>query len=209
MTTTRPRRTTTERTAPATTAAWLLFGNDEQAVARLVDAIAAGPVLDSLRGSLGSLSAAARTAVGTRVGEIATGLAALDLADVLAAGWRKHTALREAARRTLADPGSIELVDLATHRIRSAHQPTVDVLVDERKVATVEFSLELSFLLQGLVAGVRDGRLMALHSGDCEAVGVLSVEGIELARRQRELDLELALDLDAGVPLLTRKAPRP
>lgn len=200
--TTTPMSPLATSTARPHTAAALLFGTEEQAVAGLAKVVSNSGVIDTLRGSLSGLSMAAKGAVASRIGAIASELAGLDLADVLAAAWRKHTALRSAAHRTLADPGSIELVDLATHRITSSHHPAVDLLVDERKVATVDFLLELSFVIRGMVAGVKDGRLTALQSGACRASAVLACEGIDLVRRERELDLSRTLDLDAGVVLL-------
>jgi hypothetical protein len=64
---------------------------------------------------------------------------------VLVAGWREHHDLTAAAQRTLAGPGSTELVSLATHRVSTEQQPYVTVLIDGHRVATVQLGLSLAF----------------------------------------------------------------
>ncbi|MGH3974629.1 MAG: hypothetical protein ACRDS9_15065, partial [Pseudonocardiaceae bacterium] len=92
----------------------------------------AGSAIQGLRG----LSASALQAVHREVATVTDGLLNLDLGDVLLSGWRKYTDLTKAAERTLASPGSEEVVVLATHRVVSTHHPSVDLIVDGAKVYT-------------------------------------------------------------------------
>ena len=59
----------------------------------------------------------------TREAAGADGVLALDLGDLVIAGWRKQGQLAAAAERTAANPGTSELVELATHRVSSVHHP--------------------------------------------------------------------------------------
>jgi hypothetical protein len=148
------------------------------------------------------LSGSALGAVDREIANVTNGLLDLDIGDVLVSGWRKYGSLREAARHTLAAPGSEEVVILATHRIVATFRPCVDLLVDGVKVNTFEFELTLVLDLDGLVAVVRDGRLEALRGGDCVLTATLSLEGGQLARRQGHIDPGLVVRLDPPVALL-------
>lgn len=151
---------------------------------------------------LRSLSVSALQAVHREVATVADGLLELDLGDVLLSGWRKYTDLTKAAERTLASPGSEEVVVLATHRVVSTHHPSVDLIVDGAKVHTFVFELKVEFDLKGVVAVVRRGDLVALQCGECVVTATLTLEGTSLKRsRKGRIDLVLAVRLDPPIPL--------
>ena len=124
------------------------------------------------------MSAAGRQAAGNQVAVAAHGLLDLDLGDLVTAGWRKQGDLAAAAERTAANPGSSEVVQLATHRIGSMHRPFVDLIVNDVHLATVHFELDLEFLITVLVATVRAGHLVSLHSGSCTGHGHAGGRGL-------------------------------
>lgn len=129
-----------------------------------------------------------------------------DVVALMGAAWRKHTKLVEAARRTSASPGAEEQVVLATHRMSSIQEPQVDVLVDGALLGTLDLRVSVSFDVEGLVAVVRDGRLIGLRAGSSTAEAALAIEGIEIARRDMEFDLTSEISLANGIPLVPRTA---
>jgi hypothetical protein len=151
---------------------------------------------------LRSLSVSALQAVHREVATVADGLLELDLGDILLSGWRKYTDLTKAAERTLASPGSEEVVVLATHRVVSTHHPSVDLIVDGATVHTFVFELKVTFDLNGVVTVVRRGDLVALRCGECVVTVTLTLEGtsLELSRKER-IDLGLVVQLDPPIPL--------
>jgi hypothetical protein len=121
------------------------------------------------------------------------GLLDLDLGSLVIAGWRKHAALTAAAERTLASPGTAEVVELATHRINSVHRPAIDLLVNDVHVATIHLELRITFTVHALVVTVRYGRVASLHSGVCDITGTLTAEGFQPATRRVHLELPLLI----------------
>src|SRR5512132_2385203 len=115
-----------------------------------------------------------REAAERQVGVVADGLLDLDLGDLVIAGWRKQAKLAAAAERTAANPGSSEVVELASHRISSVHRPFVELLVNQLHVATVNFELDIEFTVRALVATVRNGHVVSLHSGICDVEATLA-----------------------------------
>jgi len=140
----------------------------------------------------------------------------LNLTDVLVLGWRKYEALAEAARRSLENPGEEQIVTLAEHRIRSIHQPSVEIVVDSAKVAEIHLKIELAIELEAVCGVVSIGRLIALRSGRATIKAALWCEGVRVKWSTQELDLHLQAGLGSGLvlaepPVLVRlpDAPEP
>jgi hypothetical protein len=155
----------------------LLFGLGEDAPGALADRILSAGAGGNLGSALENLPKVTREAAVREVTAEAAGLLDVNLIDVLVAGWREHHELTSAARRTLAVPGSTELVSLASHRVTAEQQPYVTVLVDGHRVATVELGLSLVFGVTALLAGISGGKLVALHAGRCEVTAALAIQG--------------------------------
>jgi hypothetical protein len=190
--------TTTNPTQPLTTAD-LLFGQAEAGLDALAEALDQQDVLAELDTALWRVSQAGREAADREIATVTHGLFDLDLGDLLVAGWRKHAAVTTAVERTRATPGSSEVVELASHRITSVYRPFVEVLVNDVRVATIRFELAIEFLVEALVATVRDGHLVSLRSGACTLTAKLAAEGAQLLTRQAHLDLPLLIRLPVRI----------
>ncbi len=179
----------------------LLFGAGQDAPGALADQI-----LSAGGGSLGhaleNLPKATCEAAVSEATTQAAGLLDIDLISLLVAGWRAHHDLAAAARHTLAAPGSTELVDLATHQITTSQQPSVTVLVDGHRVATLQLDLSVVFDVSALGAGISAGRLVALHSGRCDITATLAIQGTTVITRQAHLELPGVIPLGPGIRLL-------
>ena len=79
--------------------------------------------------ALENVPATLREAAVRETTNAAKGLLDVDLTGFLVSGWQKHRDVITAARRTVAAPGSIELVDLATHQITATWHAAVNLLV--------------------------------------------------------------------------------
>jgi hypothetical protein len=175
------------------TAAHLLFGEDQDTEPALARALDDNRALDSLDTALRQVSQAGRQAADRQVATVAHGLLDLDLGERVVAGWRKEGELAAAAERTAADSDSAEVVELASQRITSKHRPNVDVFINDVHMATIGFELDLEFLVKTLVATVRGGHIVSLHSGSCEATGTLAAEGVQVASRRISFELPLVI----------------
>jgi hypothetical protein len=184
--------TTAAATHPFTVSAFL-FGEDQDPEHALAQALHEHGVLGSTGSALALVSEAGREAAGDQVAVVANGLLDLDLGDLVVAGWRKQGQLAAAAERTAANPGTSEVVELATHRVSSAHHPAVELLVNDVQVATVTFDLTIEFVVKALVVTVRDGHVVSLHTGACDVAATLAAEGVQLASRRAHFELPLVV----------------
>jgi hypothetical protein len=184
----------TTATQPLTTSVFL-FGEDQDAGQALAQALHEHGVLGSLDTALQLVSQAGRQAADSQVATVAHGLLDLDLGDLVVAGWRKQGELAAAAERTAANPGSSEVVELASHRISSVHRPFVELLINGAHVATVNFELDIEIVVKALVVTVRNGHVVSLHTGACDVAAKLAAEGLQLASRRAHFELPLIIRL--------------
>jgi len=157
---------------------------------------------EDLGHALENVPATLREAAVRETANAAEGLLDIDLIGLLVSGWQKHREIIAAAQRTVAAPGSFELVDLATHQITATQYPAVNLLVDNHRVATVELGLSVVFDISALVAGIRGGRLVAVHSGRCDVTATLAIQGTKVISRQVHLELPGTIPLGRGIRLL-------
>jgi len=132
----------------------------------------------------------------------AAGLLKVDLIGVLVRGWREHGDIVAAARRSLAAPASTELVSMSAHEVTLEQHPSVGVLVDGQRVATLELGLSIVFDVNALLLLINGGRLVAVRSGRCEITATLAVQGADLLVRQAHLELPGVIPLGRGIRLL-------
>ena len=102
----------------------------------------------------------------------------------------------------LAAPGSTELLPLATHQVTEAQNPAITVLVDDYRDATLQLGVSVTCEVQGLVAKISAGRLMAIESGRCYVTAALAIAGVEVTSRTARIDLPGVIPLGRGVRLL-------
>ena len=184
----------------ALTAADLLFGSSENAHEALTRHIMSSG--RNLARALVRLPRVTREAAVREAAVAAAGLLKVDLMDVLMIGWREHRDIYSAARRTLATPGSKELVGLAPHRVSTVQQPAVSILVDGHRVHTLQLGLSIFFEVTGLVAGIHAGRLAAIHAGRGDVGVALTVHELEVLTKRSHLELPGVKSLKRGFRLL-------
>lgn len=182
------------------TAADLLFGSSENAHEALTRHVMSSG--RSLARALVRLPRVTREAAVREAAVAAAGLLKVDLMDVLVAGWREHRDIYSAARRTLATPGSKELVGLAPHRVSTVQQPAVSILVDGHRVHTLQLGLSIIFEVTGLVAGISSGRLAGVHAGRGEIGVALTIHELEVLTKRSHVELPGAMALKSGFRLL-------
>ena len=182
------------------TATDLLFGPDANAAEALGRQImSANTDLDR---ALRRLPEATQKAAVAEAAATATRLLDVRLDALLLSGWRLHHDLIGAARRTLASPGSTELVDLIRHQVTATQEPSVAVLVDGQQVATIQLGLTVEFDISALVAGIKAGLLVAVHAGSCDITARLAIQGIDVQEGSTRLDLPAVLTVSPGIRLL-------
>ena len=189
---------------------FLLGSGSEDDTTRIRQLLSENDVVGRCGGDLTRLTQQGREAAEDQLASVTAGLLDLDLGDLLIYGWRTRERLVKAARETRQIPGRRDIVQLGTHRITSAYNPTVELLVDGVRVHTFRFQLTVIFDIDVAALVIRDGLLTALKAGDGTATCTLALEmpggDIELVNQQRKVDLHLIINIGRGIPLLPADA---
>ena len=148
---------TTVEEASTPTALDLLFGPDTDAAEILAGEIWSPDGDQNLGRALGHLPETTRKAAVQEAATTAAALLKVDLIGVLVRGWREHRDIVSAARRTLAAPASTELVSMSAHEVTLDQRPSVNVLVDGQRVATLQLGLSIVFDVNALLLGISGG----------------------------------------------------
>jgi hypothetical protein len=193
---------TTAGVGGAPSALDLLFGPDADAAEALASEILSPGGNQNLGRALAQLPEMTRKAAMQEAATTAAALLKVDLTGVLVRGWREHRDIVSAARRTLAAPGSTEVLSVSTHEVTLEQRPSIGVLVDGQQVATLELGLSIVFDVDALVLGISGGRLVAVHSGNCDITATLAVQGTDLFVRNAHLELPGVISLRRGIRLL-------
>ena len=184
----------------------LLFGPDTDAAETLAGEILWPGGDQSLGRAITHLPETTRQAAAQEAAITTAALLKVDLAGVLVRGWSEHREILSAARRTLAVPGSTELVSMAKHEVTLDQRPTVSVLVDGHRVATLQIGLSMVFEIEVLLLVITGGRLVTIRSGRCDITATLAVQGTDLFVRHAHLELPDVLRLRRGFRLLPADA---
>jgi hypothetical protein len=180
----------------------VLFGSDNDLAAALAGAGLTDWIDQNVGGALGGLAPTARAAAAREITATAASVLKVNPVDVLVSGWRGYKRITDAARGTLAVPGSTELLPLATHQVTEALNPYVTVLVDDYRVATLRLGASVTCEVQGMLAKISAGRLMAIESGRCYVTAALAIADVEVTSRTARFDLPGVVPLGRGVRLL-------
>jgi hypothetical protein len=184
------------------TALDLLFGPDTDAAETLAGEILSPAGDQNLGRAFAHLPETTRKAAVQEAATAAAGLLKVDLIGVLVRGWHEHRDIVSAARRTLAAPASTEMVSMSAHEVTLDQRPSVSVLVDGQRVATLQLGLSIVFDVNALLLLISGGRLVAVRSGRCEITATLAVQGTDLLVRQAHLELPGVISLRRGIRLL-------
>ncbi|MGE5145889.1 MAG: FHA domain-containing protein, partial [Candidatus Eiseniibacteriota bacterium] len=136
----------------------------------------------------------------------------VSLVDIVLEGWGKYKELLQYRDRTRYPPDQTILLPLAHHEIRSVHKPYVDVLLDDKPIGRVTFTVDLRLTFDGVVLVIQDGSIREVKAGTCEGRGALSCGPIKLVdRRIVKFDLPGRVALPNGFPIpgLTPREPPP
>jgi hypothetical protein len=107
----------------------------------------------------------------------------LDLGVIIVGGWKKMAELRRYTDRAKYPPGEGVLVEVTRHTVTSTHKPSLDIVVNDKKIDAVPFELKLTITLDGALLTIRDGKIEAMSPGACKAGGELKCEGYTIVKR--------------------------
>ena len=85
-------------------------------------------------------------------------------------------------------------VAAAEHAIDSTHQPSMDIVVNEKSVGTVSIDVELALTFEAVLLNIESWALTGIVPGAATASGTISCLGVTLVEKEVEpLELPSAM----------------
>lgn len=126
----------------------------------------------------------------------------IPIGGVISSAWNKYRVLAKYLDRDKYSPSESFLVPLAEHTIKSKHRPHIEVFLDDKKIGSIDFEVDLSLTLKGFIAKIQDGRIREIKTGTCKAKGTIRCEDLLLFEKEgASLDLPGSIGLGEGVPI--------
>ncbi len=132
----------------------------------------------------------------------------MSLGNVAMEAWHKYAEVARAKRRTAAEPGSRQVVELGEHTVTSIHTPTVHATLGAAAITLLRLKLEMEITVSSLTLLVEHGRVVDSRPGRARASLTLSGEGTTLVKKEfQPVDLGRPVEpADAYPPLRSRSA---
>jgi hypothetical protein len=138
----------------------------------------------------------------SHLGETLAGCLDIGIPDILLSAWRKTNELARYCDKQQYPPGEAVLVPLAEHTVESEHHPAIEILIRNKRVGKVSFTVKLKLKVEGMILKVQDCRIMSLTTGTCEASGSIQLKNLALAEVEtRKISLPGRVDLGEGIPI--------
>jgi hypothetical protein len=165
--------------------------------------VARAPQLQSRnKKHLARITRSARLTLAAEIVHQLRGVLGDDLLKLLLAGMKTHTALCDAARTTLREPGTSIPVHLAGHTVHTQHTVEVTVVGPVFRVV-LPFELSLDFDVLEADAKVDDGRVRELVVRDPTVTGTVHLHGRQVYDQKGVLATGGHLTLGEGLQILS------
>ena len=110
----------------------------------------------------------------------------IPLWDVIDKIWTKGKLFDKYCDPENYDPNERIIIGLKDHEISSEHKPSIDVLLNGKKINSIEFQLDVTLTLTGAVLHVRGGDIEELQAGQVQGTANLACEGVPLRTLETE-----------------------
>ena len=126
----------------------------------------------------------------------------LPLEDILRSAWSCLVELQEYRDAEKHPPEETSTVRFGRHKVTSKHHPKVDLLLNDREVASFTFDVQLTLSITGTTLLVRAGRIWQARGSEFHGEAALSYRGFSLAKRKTgSFTLPGAIDFADGIPI--------
>jgi hypothetical protein len=124
------------------------------------------------------------------------------LDDILRSAWGSLNQLQEYRDAHKHPPEETSNVRFGRHKVTSKHHPTVEILLNEKAVASLTFDVLLTLQVSATTLVVRAGRIWQARGTEFQGEAALSYRGFTLIRKSTEkFSLPGAIDFSDGIPI--------
>jgi hypothetical protein len=134
----------------------------------------------------------------------------IKIPNILVAAWKKAKELQVALEKSRSAPDEVIYLQLTEHTINSDHKPSIDVQLKGATVKKIELPVQLAFKLKGFVLKIKNGGILEMQTGHCEARGTIKYGTLVIAEKKLEpikLPLTIPIPASIGFPIANQISP--
>lgn len=129
-------------------------------------------------------------------------LLSVPMSQIIAGGWNQYRALTEYRDRKKHPSEEVALFPLGQHTITSTHKPQIEILVNDRRIGSVDFEIRLAMEIEAAILKIQDGRIWEVEVGSCRGGGTLMFgPAILFERKTGKVRLPAVISFPRGVSI--------
>ena len=155
-----------------------------------------------LREQMQDKAGAAWKMMGDKLPEHTGKLLDIDLVKLLVDGWNKARDLRKYRDEVAYPPDETVVAVLTKHKHEVKLSPHLELVVAERPIGRLHFTIDLALTIEGAELTIQAGRIKSIATGRTSGIGTLKCEGVVVGQKDKKLAvLPGRIDLGSGIPI--------
>ena len=114
------------------------------------------------------------------------GLLNVPLLDIFVRAWNEGKLFEKYLDPDRYDPDEVITITLKRHEISSTHRPKIDIVLNGKTIDSLDFELDVTLTLDGVMLQVQGGNIREVRSGRVKGKGTLKCEDLIVFRRETE-----------------------
>ena len=111
-------------------------------------------------------------------------LLGITIKDIMVGAWNKYHYLDKYLDKSKYTPDETILVPLVEHTIKSKHNPSIEILVNDQVIDDIKLDITVVFKLKGIILTIKDGKIRQIQTGICKVSGTVKCEQMMLAQKK-------------------------
>ena len=124
------------------------------------------------------------------------GILNVPLLDIIVRAWNEGKLFRKYLDPETYDPDEVISIALKEHEVTSSHRPKIDVVLNGQTIDSIDFQLDITLALEGVVLEVQGGAVRKVQTGRVKGKATLKCENLIVFERGTE-----AMDLPGTLRL--------
>jgi hypothetical protein len=126
----------------------------------------------------------------------------VSIVEILFAAWNKYEILSECADKKKYPPWKKTDVALITHTVKSLQHPRLEITVNRMKAYEINFEIELSLAIHGVILKVQNAKVKEISIGNCKAeLRVRCEECLIIEKETQAIEFLEPISLGKGIPM--------
>ncbi len=126
----------------------------------------------------------------------------ISIPDIMVAAWNNYRVLLKYTDKEKYASNETFLVPLAEHTIKSAHNPYIEILINGNSAGRIDFNINISLTLKGIILKIQDAKIMEVLTGTCKGKGTVKCEDFVILEKETEsFSLPGSIILGEGIPI--------